>query len=365
MAAAVLAGDIISGQAGGSSSWRSTSVRDMWNEVDVFRRSSQRVEDDEEELKWAAIDRLPTYNRMRKGILKKVTGSGRVVHDEVNVAMLGPQDKQLLMDSIFKVIEQDNERFLRRLRSRIDRVGIEIPKIEVRYQHLSIEGEAHAGTRALPTLVNTTLNTIEEILGKVGLSSSKKIVIKILKDVNGIVKPSRMVLLLGPPGAGKTTLLKALAGKLDNDLKVTGKITYCGHEFKEFIPQRTSAYISQHDLHYGEMTVRETFDFSARCLGVGTRYDLLAELSRRETQAGIKPDPEIDAFMKAISVSGQETSLITDYALKILGLDICADTMIGDEMRRDISGGQKKRVTTGEMLVGNAKAFFMDEISTG
>lgn len=34
-------------------------------------------------------------------------------------------------------------------------------------------------------------------------------------------------------------------------------------------------------------------------------------------------------------------------------------------MRRGISGGQKKRVTTGEMLVGPAKAFFMDEISTG
>lgn len=39
--------------------------------------------------------------------------------------------------------------------------------------------------------------------------------------------------------------------------------------------------------------------------------------------------------------------------------------MVGDEMRRGISGGQKKRVTTGEMLVGPAKAFFMDEISTG
>ena len=34
-------------------------------------------------------------------------------------------------------------------------------------------------------------------------------------------------------------------------------------------------------------------------------------------------------------------------------------------MRRGISGGQKKRLTTGEMMVGGAKAFMMDEISTG
>jgi ABC-type multidrug transport system ATPase subunit len=34
-------------------------------------------------------------------------------------------------------------------------------------------------------------------------------------------------------------------------------------------------------------------------------------------------------------------------------------------MRRGISGGQKKRANTGEMMVGPAKAVFMDEISTG
>jgi hypothetical protein len=41
------------------------------------------------------------------------------------------------------------------------------------------------------------------------------------------------------------------------------------------------------------------------------------ELSRREREAGIKPDPEIDAFMKAIALSGQKTSFVTDYVLKV------------------------------------------------
>ncbi|KAF8009460.1 hypothetical protein BT93_J0450 [Corymbia citriodora subsp. variegata] len=363
--AAALAGDDLMRQSSSRRSWRSTSVREMWNAPDVFQRSVRQVENDEEELRWAAIERLPTYDRMRKGILTQVRSNGRVVHDEVDVTKLGTQDKKVLMENILKVVEEDNEKFLRRLRDRTDRVGIEIPKIEVRFQKLCIEGDAYVGTRALPTLLNATLNAIEGAIGMIGLTPSKKRVVNILQDVSGVIKPSRLTLLLGPPGSGKTTLLQALAGKSDDDLRISGKITYCGHEFNEFVPQRTCAYISQHDLHHGEMTVRETLDFSGRCLGVGTRYEMLAELSRREREAGIKPDPEIDAFMKATSITGQENSLMADYVLKILGLDICADIMVGDDMRRGISGGQKKRVTTGEMLVGPAKAFFMDEISTG
>ncbi|KAL7195797.1 hypothetical protein ACSBR1_035934 [Camellia fascicularis] len=353
------------GGSGSRRSWASVSLREAWQAPpDVFIRNA-RQEDDEAELMWAAIERLPTYDRMRKGMLTKVLDDGKVVRDEIDVTNLGMQDKQLLMESILKVVEDDNDKFLQRLRDRTDRVGIEIPKIEVRYEHLSIEGDVYVGSRALPTLFNATLNSIESLLGLIRLVPSKKRKIQILNDVSGILKPSRMTLLLGPPGAGKTTLLLALAGKLDKNLRVSGKVTYCGHELNEFVPQRTCAYISQHDLHYGELTVRETLDFSGRCLGVGTRYEMLLELSRREKEAGIKPDPDIDAFMKATAVSGQETSLVTDYVLKILGLDICVDIMVGNDMRRGISGGQKKRVTIGEMLVGPAKALFMDEISTG
>lgn len=351
---AIVGDDLARSVTGSRRSFGSGSRR-SFAPPDFSERSERRIQD-EEDLLWAAIERLPTFDRMRRGI---------IVESEVDVRKLRVQDKKGLMDSIIKDAQQDNEEFLRRFRERIDRVRIEIPKIEVRYENLSVEGDVHIGSRAIRTLINATLNSIESILGLIRLAPSKKRKIQILKDISGIVKPSRMTLLLGPPASGKTTFLLALAGKLDADLRKTGKITYCGHELHEFVPRRTCAYISQYDLHLGEMTVRETMDFSGRCLGVGTRYEMMSELLRREKEAGIKPDPKIDAFMKVTAMSGQKTSLVTDYVLKILGLDICADIMVGDDMRRGISGGQKKRLTTGEMLVGPAKVLLMDEISTG
>lgn len=53
---------------------------------------------------------------------------------------------------------------------------------------------------------------------------------------------------------------------------MTGRVTYNGHELEEIVPQKTSAYISQNDVHIGVMTVQETLDFSARCQGTGTRH---------------------------------------------------------------------------------------------
>ena len=40
-----------------------------------------------------------------------------------------------------------------------------------------------------------------------------------------------------------------------------------------------------------------------------------------------------------------QTKLLT--FLQMLGLDISTDILVGDQMIRGISGGQKKRVTTG------------------
>ncbi|CAI0473623.1 unnamed protein product [Linum tenue] len=264
-------------RGGSTSMWRS-------NPSELFSASS-REENDEEALKWAALEKLPTYDRLRKGILASAS--------------------------------------------------------------------------------KKELSEIDTILDGLHLLPNRKKHLTILSDVSGVVKPGRLTLLLGPPSSGKTTLLLALAGRLDHSLKVSGRVTYNGHDMHEFIPQKTSAYISQHDLHMGELTVRETLAFAARVQGVGFLHDMLAELSRREKAANIKPDPDLDVFMKAAATEGLESNVITDYTLKILGLEVCADILVGDEMIRGISGGQRKRVTAGEMLVGPARTLFMDEISTG
>ncbi|KAF5758174.1 putative pleiotropic drug resistance protein PDR/CDR [Helianthus annuus] len=340
-------------RSGSTSVWRNSGM-------DVFSKSS-REEDDEEALKWASLEKLPTFDRLRKGLLFGSTGPS----NEVDVDNLGAEDRKHLLDRLVKDADEDNEKFLLKLRDRLDRVGIEMPTIEVKYEHVTIEADVNTGSRALPSFINFHIDLFEGLLSLFHLLPNSKKHITILDDVSGVIKPSRMTLLLGPPSSGKTTLLLALAGTLAKELKSTGKVTYNGHELHEFVPERTSAYISQNDVHIGEMTVRETLAFSARCQGVGSRYDMLTELSRRERDAHIKPDPDVDIFMKAAATKGQEANVITDYTLKLLGLDICADTMVGDQMIRGISGGQKKRVTTGEMIVGPSKVLLMDEISTG
>lgn len=51
--------------------------------------------------------------------------------------------------------------------------------------------------------------------------------------------------------------------------------------------------------------------------------------------------------------------------LDLLHLHACADTIIGNDLLRGISGGEKKRVTVGEGLITNARFLALDEISTG
>ncbi|KAH7542899.1 hypothetical protein FEM48_Zijuj02G0124100 [Ziziphus jujuba var. spinosa] len=301
-------------------------------------------------LQWAAIERLPTFERIKSSLFDKDDkkgGDDEKVKRVVDVTKLGDEERRLFIEKLIKHIENDNLQLLRKIRNRIDKVGVELPTVEVRYKNLSVKAECEVvHGKPLPTIWNSLKSIlslpgygpepvdIDQLDGfvaehqfvqigfaKVPGSGSRKAKIRIINDVSGVIKPGRLTLLLGPPGCGKTSLLKALSGNLDKSLKSRGEISYNGHKLEEFIPQRTSAYISQFDLHIAEMTVRETLDFSARCQGVGSRAEIMLEVSKREKEAGIVPDPDIDTYMKAISVKGLERTLQTDYILKVILLN--------------------------------------------
>uniref|UniRef100_A0A0D9XN07 ABC transporter domain-containing protein n=1 Tax=Leersia perrieri TaxID=77586 RepID=A0A0D9XN07_9ORYZ len=342
-----------------SSSFRAAATRSLSSLSSSLRwdrGADDAAAEEEAELTWAAIERLPTFDRLRTSVLSSET---------VDVRRLGAAERRVLVERLVADIQRDNLRLLRKQRRRMERVGVRQPTVEVRWRNLCVEADCHVVSgKPLPTLLNTLLSLQQLLTTALGFSR-RHAKIPILNDVTGILKPSRLTLLLGPPGCGKTTLLLALAGKLDKNLKITGEVEYNGANLSTFVPEKTSAYISQYDLHVPEMTVRETLDFSARFQGVGTRSEIMKEVIRREKVAGITPDLDIDTYMKAISMEGLERSMQTDYIMRIMGLDICADIIVGDIMRRGISGGEKKRLTTGEMMVGPSRALFMDEISTG
>nr|XP_010316522.1 ABC transporter G family member 31-like isoform X2 [Solanum lycopersicum] len=335
----------------------SSNGSDSLESYSNFGRHSN-ADSDEDELMWAALEKLPSEKRTNFALLKRT--------DTIDVTKLDRLTRQILVNNALATSEQDNYKLLYSIKQRFNRVGLEIPKVEVRYENLTISTNVKVGSRALPTLLNYGYDVIESILAGLRIFKPRRHPLTILKNVTGIVKPGRMTLLLGPPGSGKSTLLLALSGKLDNELKRTGHITYNGHKEDEFCVQRTCAYISQIDNHIAELTVRETLDFAARCQGASHGFgDYMKDLGHLEKERKIRPKFEIDAYMKASSVGGTKHNVSTEYVLKVLGLDICSDTIVGNDMVRGISGGQRKRVTTGEMIVGPRKTLFMDEISTG
>ncbi|KAI3857648.1 hypothetical protein MKW98_028912 [Papaver atlanticum] len=214
----------------------------------------------------------------------------------------------------------------------IQMVNVQLPTVEVRYENVTVEEKCYIGNRALPTLLNTARNIVESTLEIV------------LKEQTSLFS-KMMTLLLGPPSSGKTTLCYLLdVMNFTNFIfikQMKGEVTYNGHKFDEFVPQKTSAYISQNDIHLPEMTVKESLDFSARCQGVGSRYGL---------ETTLFPEAEVNLFMKACAVQGLETTSKQIILLK---------------SRQHHSQTKKLKISSGEMIVGPTKTLFMDEISTG
>lgn len=89
----------------------------IWRSADVVFSRSSRDGDDEEALRWAALERLPTYNRIRRGILVGSQGEGR----EIDIKKLGKQERKNLLERLVRIADEDNEKFLLKLKNRINR----------------------------------------------------------------------------------------------------------------------------------------------------------------------------------------------------------------------------------------------------
>ncbi|KAE9602541.1 putative ABC transporter, P-loop containing nucleoside triphosphate hydrolase [Lupinus albus] len=193
------------------------------------RDADSYVEEDKElQSKWAAIEKLPTFKRIKTSFVDEEGGSTSKEVDGkrvVDVTKLGAVEKRLFIDKLIKHIENDNLHLLQKLRERMERVNVKLPTVEVKYKNLHVEAECEVVQgKPLPTLWNSFTSSFSGFVKTVSCNTEGANV-SILNDVSGIIKPSRLTLLLGPPGCGKTTFLMALAGKLDQSLKVSGEIS--------------------------------------------------------------------------------------------------------------------------------------------
>ncbi|CAL5378384.1 unnamed protein product [Camellia sinensis] len=242
------------------------------------------VKDDVEDecaLQWAAIERLPTFERLRSSLFDENDGSNVDAQGKrvVDVTKLGALERNMFIDKLIKHIENDNLRLLHKLRKNRQRVEAEC--------------EVFHG-KPLPTLWNSLKSILFDCAKLPGLKSQEA-KITIIDDVSGIIKPGRTTLLLGPPGCGKGTLLKALSGKLSKSLKLRMEEKLIG----------APAWTLQ------TKVLQEKFLTMARCQGVESR----AGQQKREAVSNCSR-PRRRYLHEEISVEGQKTTLQTDFILK-------------------------------------------------
>jgi len=142
-----------------------------------------------------------------------------------------------------------------------------------------------------------------------------------------------MTALMGPSGSGKTTLLDLLAGRKTVGT-TSGEITYGGQKASKSFLRRFTGYVEQVDTLLPILTVEEMLRYTA-------------DLKRPMKEA---------ATVKALAVN---------ELIKVLGLEVCRDVLIGNELSKGISGGQAKRVNIGIALITNPRVLFLDEPTSG
>uniref|UniRef100_A0A8C5FSI6 ABC transporter domain-containing protein n=1 Tax=Gadus morhua TaxID=8049 RepID=A0A8C5FSI6_GADMO len=182
-----------------------------------------------------------------------------------------------------------------------------------------------------PTLMFSNIKyCIQERVGLLCKKGPEKV---ILKDISGILKPG-MNAIMGPTGSGKTSLLDVIAGRKDPAGLRHGTVFVDGRPVTNDL-RLTSAYVVQDDVLMGTLSVRENLLFSAN----------------------LRLDPK--------NHSSADKQSRVENILEELGLTECANTKIGTDFIRGVSGGERKRCSIGMELITAPSLLFLDEPTTG
>ncbi|XP_027167508.1 ABC transporter G family member 11 [Coffea eugenioides] len=154
----------------------------------------------------------------------------------------------------------------------------------------------------------------------------------VLEGLTGYAEPGSFTALMGPSGSGKSTLLDALSGRLAANAFLSGTILLNGRRAK--LSFGTAAYVTQDDNLIGTLTVRETISYSARLR---------------------LPD----------KMPWTEKRALIESTIVEMGLQDCADTVIGNWHLRGISGGEKRRVSIALEILMRPRLLFLDEPTSG
>ncbi|KAJ4978239.1 hypothetical protein NE237_009019 [Protea cynaroides] len=155
----------------------------------------------------------------------------------------------------------------------------------------------------------------------------------LLNDISGEARDGEILAVLGASGSGKSTLIDALANRIAKG-SLKGSITLNGEPLESRLLKVISAYVMQDDLLFPMLTVEETLMFSAE-------FRLPRSLSKSKKKARVQ-------------------ALIDQ-----LGLKNAANTVIGDEGHRGVSGGERRRVSIGIDIIHDPIILFLDEPTSG
>ncbi|KAI3876766.1 hypothetical protein MKX03_037433 [Papaver bracteatum] len=161
-------------------------------------------------------------------------------------------------------------------------------------------------------------------------SSKEKI---LLNEISGEAREGEILAILGPSGSGKSTLIDALANRISNE-SLKGCVTMNGESLESGLLKVISAYVMQDDLLFPMLTVEETLIFSAE-------FRLPRAISKSKKKARVQD------------------------VIDELGLRRAANTLIGDEGHRGISGGERRRVSIGVDIIHDPIVLFLDEPTSG